>query len=367
MNSILGRININQEAINKSLFNSGIDKLVVSHDLQKNIIIKDHWGLGQVNIPPTKIHDNLNHDTNNKLSIVSDSILYNKDELLKKLDISEEVLSDNMIILKAFETWGNNCLNHFIGDFSFAIWNSENKELFCARDHLGVKPFNYYFDDDCFVFSSSISGITAQNDLNFNVDEYYIADALSTVKSEQFTTTFKEIRKLPPAHYLFLKDNKLEISQYWKLKPKVSIAKNNEEIIKEFKSLLFEAVKCRVTNLNFVGSELSGGIDSSSITAIASQFSQLKTFSHVLPDHLKGKIHPFTDERDFINLLTDYCKVSERFFIKSENNSLIDTIDQNVNDFSCITQQGFGVFSDHLYQSAKQENVSVLFNGDAFR
>lgn len=363
MNSIFGRININQEPINKSLFNSGIDKLVVSHDLQKNIIIKDHWGFGQISFSPIKIHDNKNHEPINKLSIVSDSSLYNKDALIEKLDISEEALSDNLIILKAFETWGKNCVNHFIGDFSFAIWNSENKELFCARDHFGVKPFNYYFDDDCFVFSSSISGITAQNDLNFSVDEYYIADALSTVKSEHFSTTFKEIKKLPPAHYLFLKDNKLEISKYWELKPKESIAKNNEEIIKEFKSLLFEAVKCRVTNLNSVGSELSGGIDSSCVTAMASQFTKLKTFSHILPDHLIGKTYPFNDERDFINLLTDYCNVSERFFIKSENNSLIDAIDQNVNDFSCITQQGFGVFSDHLYQSAMQEKVSVLLSG----
>lgn len=363
MNSIFGRININQEPINKSLFNSGIDKLFVSPDLQKNISIKDYWGFGQINPSPTKIHDKLDNDTNKKLSIVSDSILYNKDELLEKLNISEKALSDNIIILKAFEIWGKNCVNHFIGDFSFAIWNSEKKELFCARDHLGIKPFNYYFDNDCFVFSSSIPGITAQNDLNFSADEYYIADALSTVKSEHFTTTFKEIRKLPPAHYLFLKDNKLEISQYWNLKPKKSIAKNNEEIIEEFKSILFEAVKCRITNLTSVGSELSGGIDSSCITAIASQFTKLKSFSHILPDHLIGKIHPFNDERDFINLLTDYCTISGRFLVKSENKSFIDAIDQNVTDLSCITQQGFGVFSDHLYQSAMQEKVSVLLSG----
>jgi asparagine synthase (glutamine-hydrolysing) len=363
MNSIFGRININQKSINKSLFNSGIDKLVVSHNLQKNISIKDDWGLGQVNFSPANVQDKLNHYTNNNLSIVSDSALYNKIELLGQLNISEEALSDSIIILKAFEIWGRNCVNRFIGDFSFAIWDSEKKELFCARDHFGVKPFNYYCDNECFVFSSCISGITAQNDLTFSVDEYYIADALSTVKSEHSVTTFKEIKKLPPAHYLFLKNNKLEISKYWELKPKESITKNNEEIIKEFKSLLFEAVKCRVTNLNSVGSELSGGIDSSCVTAIASQFTKLKTFSHILPDHLIGKTHPFNDERDFINLLDDYCNVSERFFIKSENNSFIDAIDQNVNEFSCITQQGFGIFSDPLYQSAMQEQVSVLLSG----
>ncbi len=363
MNSIFGRININRSPVDESLFNKSIDELCIFSNVKKELITDSHWGFGQVLFAPFKNNVDKNSDINSKFIIVSDSIIYNKTEILNKLEISDIILNDDIIILKAFEKWGKNCLNHLLGDFSFAIWNIEKEELFCARDHFGVKPFNYHFDDTSFVFSSDIPGILAQTDLSFSIDEQYIADSISIVKSEKFRTTYNEIQKLPPAHYLTLKNGKLEINQYWELKPQKTISKNNVEIIDEFKSLLIESVKCRATGKNSVGTELSGGLDSSTVTAIASQFTQLKTFSHVLPDHLLGKIHPFKDERKFINLLANYCKIPEKHFITSENKTLVEVIDQNVLNFKSLTQQGFGVFSDHLYQTAMQENISVLLSG----
>jgi asparagine synthase (glutamine-hydrolysing) len=225
-----------------------------------------------------------------------------------------------------------------------------------------VKPFHYFFNDKSFVFSSDISAILVQEDIRFTVDDQYIADSISFVKSEKFRTNYIEIKKLPPASCLFLKNNKLEINPYWELKTQETIQKNDSEIIEDFKTLLFEAVKCRVEN-NSISTELSGGIDSSSITAIASQFSEVKTFSHVLPDHLLGKIYPLKDERTYINLLDDYCKIKDRYFISSENNSLLHAIKENVFDYKGITQQNFGIFSDQLYQQASKVNTSILLSG----
>ncbi|MBU8892222.1 MAG: hypothetical protein KOO66_05550 [Bacteroidales bacterium] len=363
MKSIFGRINTNQIPVSKSLFSKSIDEICVSSQVKKDLIIENHWGLGQVIFPTFKSNADQDPETNSELTIVSDSKLYNKTEILAELEIPEKSLADDFIILKAFQKWGKDCLKYLLGDFAFAIWNSEKEELFCARDHFGVKPFNYYFDYNSFIFSSDIPGVLAQSDLSFSVDEQYIADSISIVKSEKCRTTYNEIRKLPPAHYLTLKNGETEIIQYWDLKPQKAHSKSNEEIIKEFKSILIESVKCRTDGHNSVGAELSGGIDSSSVTAIASQFVKLKTFSHVLPDHLLSKIHPFKDERDYINLLADYCEISERHFIKSENKTLIEAISENVTASNGITQQNFGVFSDHLYNSAMQENVSVLLSG----
>lgn len=363
MNSIFGRININRSPVDEYLFNKSIDELCIFSNVKKELITDSHWGFGQVLFAPFKNNIDKNSDINSKFIIVSDSTIYNKTEILEELEISDKSINDDIIILKAFEKWGKDCLNYLLGDFAFAIWNPEKEELFCARDHFGVKSFNYYFDDESFVFSSDITGILAQNDLSFSIDEQYIADTISIVKSEKFRTTYNEIQKLPPAHYLTLKNGKLEINQYWELKPQKTISKNNVEIIEEFKSLLIESVKCRATGENSVGTELSGGLDSSTVTAIATQFTQLKTFSHVLPDYLLGKIHPFIDEREFINLLANYCKIPEKHFVTSENKTLIEAINQNVHDFKSLTQQGFGVFSDCLYQAAMQENISVLLSG----
>jgi asparagine synthase (glutamine-hydrolysing) len=358
MNSIFGRINFGNNPISQSIFNKSIEELAVFENIRKESFIENNYGFGQIIFPPFKEAPIKSQN----LIIVSDSILYNKIELSKELQFYENQTSDNLFILKSFEKWGKDCVNYLIGDFAFAIWNSETKELFCARDHFGVKPFNYYLDENAFVFSTDITGILAQEELNFSLDEQYIADSISIVKSEKSRTTYREIKKLPPAHCLVLKQNQLEIKSYWELKVQNSIPKKDNDTINEFKSLLIESVKCRTDERSVIGAELSGGIDSSSITAIASEHCQLKTFSHVLPDALLGKIHPFKDERDFINLLGDFCKIPDRHFITSEE-SLVKVIEENVANSKSLMQQNFGVFSDQLYLTAMQEGVSVLLSG----
>ena len=358
MNSIFGRINTNNKAIDQSIFNKSIERLNVLTSAKQESLVLNFWGLGQIKFPP---FDNFTLQDQD-LKIVSDSAIYNKSELADKLNL-QETTSDDFIILESFKKWGSDCLNYLIGDFAFAIWDVNKKELFCARDHFGVKPFNYYFKDDCFVFSSDASAIIDQMDLSFSLDEQFIADSISIIKSEQSKSTYNEIKKLPPAHYLHLKNNQLEVKKYWQLSPQTEIKKSNEEIIQEFKLLLIEAVRCRTEGIIAMGSELSGGIDSSSVTAIANQFTKIKTFSHILPDYKLGKIHPFSDERKYANLVTDFCKINDQNFIRSEEILLVEALNQHIADFKGLSQQNFGIFSDHLYKSAMQEDISVLLSG----
>lgn len=359
MRSIFGRINVNEKVIDKTLFDKSIEELSAFVDTKTVTFIESNRGFGQVFFP--NFQENLTLNTEANYILISDSAIYNKEHLAKELDIKDNY-TDDSIILSAFDKWGYDCVNYLMGDFAFAIWNKETQELFCARDHLGVKPFNYYFNANTFVFSSDISAILAQMDLDFTLDEQQIADTLSIIKSEKFRSSYQEIQKLPPAHYLTLKDGKLELKKYWKLEPQNINRQRDIEVINEFKNLLIESVKCRLSNIPNAGAELSGGIDSSSVTAIASQFTQIKTFSHILPDNQLGKIHPFTDERKFINLLTEYCQIQDRNFISSEE-SLLKAIKEHVKDFKSLSQQNFGVFSDQLYKTAMHENISVLLSG----
>ena len=362
MNSILGRINIEGTPINIKIFNKSVDKVSVFPSVKKETFTDNNIAFGKIVFPPFENNDK-NSEINRNFIIVSDCKLYNREELLKELNIQNLDLSDEQVILMAFMEWREDCLKYLLGDFAFAIWDKQTQELFCARDHFGVKPFYYYFDSKSFVFSSEPASISKQDDVNLSIDEQFIADTISIVKSEKFRTTYNEIRKIPPAHYLILKNGKIEIKQYRKLKEQKTLVKTDEEIINEFRSILIESVKCRAIDENKIGAELSGGIDSSCVTAIASQFCQVKTFSHVLPDHLLNKIHPFKDEREFVNLVADYSNIQERYFITSERKSLIESLEQNINDFNGLTQQNFGVFSDQLYDSAMQQNVSVLLSG----
>lgn len=360
MRSIFGRINCNKQIINKSLIEESLQKLLVYHNTKKDLFISDKYGFGQIDFTPP---DNTKIFESSDYIILSDCRLDNTNDLITELDISNNNINTEEIIIKAYQIWGKNCSEKFLGDFAFAIWDKKNEELFCARDQFGVKSFYYYFDGQSFVFSSEISAILSQTDLSFTIDKQYIADTISIVKSENYRTTYKEIRKLPPANLLSLKNNIVEIREYWKLKKQKTLLLPDNEIIKQFKSLLIESVKCRINNNDTIGTELSGGLDSSTVTAIASQFSNVKTFSHILPDNKLGKIHPFKDERYWINLLTDYCNIAERNFITSESTGIIEAINNKINSFNSLTQQNFSTFSDYLYIKAKEEDISVLLSG----
>lgn len=360
MRSIFGRINITNTPVNQDLFKKSIDELSVFKACSRETSVHETECFGQVYFGPST-KKTLSGENSN-LILLSDAAIYNTQELNNLLNLAEKTLDPDVIIYKAYEKWGKDCVNYLIGDFAFAIWNKETQELFCVRDHLGVKPLNYYYDESCFVFSSDVSAIVCQSDLNLSVDQRQIADTLSIVKSEKNRTTYSEIKKLPPGHSLSWKKGKLTLEKYWDLKPQQTIQKKDVEIIAEFKSMLEESVLCRTKSHKYIGSELSGGVDSSSIAALASKFVPLKTFSHILPDHLIGKIHPFKDEREFIHLLGDFCNISERHFITSEV-SLLNTLKQHVKDFKNLSQQNFGIFSDQLYKKAEEQNIEVLLSG----
>ena len=294
---------------------------------------------------------------------MADCRIDTKNELHEKLELKNTSISDAQLVLESYKKWGKDCPKYLLGDFAFAIYSIENQELFCARDHFGVRPFYYYHDNDKLVFSSEITGILGQPDLKISIDEQYIADTISIIKSEKYRTTYKEIKKLPPAHYLFLNDKEIKISQYWELTPQNQVFKKDEDNIRKFKELLIESVKCRIDSNQNTGTELSGGIDSSTVTAIASNFGEISTFSHILPDDKLGKIHPFNDERNFINMLADYCKISNQNFITSEKTGSIHAIQNNIELYKEITQQSFHVFSDCLYEKVQLEKISVLLSG----
>ncbi|HAN19160.1 MAG: hypothetical protein A2X13_09840 [Bacteroidetes bacterium GWC2_33_15] len=358
MKSIFGRIDNKNPT--KELLEKGLESLSVYSQTEMDSKRFTNSGFGQITFYPDHpkicIH-------NNRLLVLSDCRLDNRNELIEKLEIKNESIPDDEILIHAFEKWEHECAKYLLGDFAFVIWNDETKELFCTRDHFGVKPFYYFFNGETFVFSSEIRAILSQTDLSFGIDQQYVADTLSIVKSENNRTTYTEIKKLPPAHYLVLKNNQAEVKEYWKLTVQKTLQIDESLIIEQFKKLLTEAVECRITKDSKTGAELSGGLDSSAIVAIASRFCKVKTFSHIMPDYMLGKIHPFNDEREFIRLLTDYCGIQDRFFITSENTGLLNTLNQNVQDFKHISQQNFSTFSDYLYIKAQQEGVTVLLSG----
>lgn len=359
MKSFLCRINFDKLEINQHIFNSGLDRLVVKDNLHKELKYYDSIEFGAVDFNKG---ESIIDDSNSDFIAIADCRIDNKKELLNTLQIRDKI-SDEALLIEAYKKWGDTCPDYLLGDFAFIIWNKKSKEFFGARDHLGLKSFYYYYDTNVLICSSEINAILTQTDLEFNLDEQYVADSISIVKSEKDRTMYNEIKKLPPASTLKFKDSELRIDAYWELQNQKTLDLSDDEIIIQFKSLLLDAVKCRVKNLESVGAELSGGLDSSSITSLANQFTKVKTFSHVLPDEQLGKIHPYQDERKFQEILVDFCKIDQRNLVYSDSIGLLETLESNVSDFDYLNQQNFSTFSDDLYEKAEGKGVCVLLSG----
>ena len=357
MKSLFCRINLSEQVIQTENFKKSVLELSQYENISQDIILDKNKAFGHI-----EFHNNKTTIFNNDFYIIlSDCRIDNKQELSDKLNI--KTITEDELLIETFKKWDTDCPNYLLGDFAFLIWNKLSQEIFCARDHFGIKPLYYYFDDNTLIVSSEIKAILAQEDLTFTINEQYLADTLSIIKSEHDQTNYNEIKKLPPAHSIHLKNTHLEIKKYWELRTQKQLEQPDEEIISQFKELVFKSVQNRIHPEQNIGTELSGGLDSSSIAAIASSFTSIKSFSHILPDEFLGKIHPFKDEREFINQLCNYCKIEDSHFITSKTFGVFNVLNTHIRDFKYISQQSFSTFSDHLYNKANQEGVSVLLSG----
>jgi len=231
------------------------------------------------------------------------------DELL----IDEPVVCDSALILAAYARWNRHCAAHLLGDFAFAIWDGRAGQLFCARDHVGVKPFYYFHDGGLFAFASEIKALFEVPGIGRRVDQARLAKYLMVAFDAFDDTAFEGIRRLPAAHTLTLSARGLEIERYWDLKA-VPMLRGlcDREYEDRFREALFEAVRCRMRapqsqaegqpEGSAVGGFLSGGLDSSAVMCVAREVEQQGRAPRKLPvfSAIFDEV-PECDERPFID------------------------------------------------------------------
>lgn len=224
-------------------------------------------------------------------------------EVYNYLEIREELLekgyifhsnTDSEVILKSYIEWGVDCLQKFNGMWAFAIWDNEKKELFCARDRFGVKPFYYFHNSPYFVFASEIKAILEVEDVHREPNKVRILQYLGNFPLLENTSTFfKDIFQLPPSHYLIIRKDSFKIERYWDIEKKnIENLDTKERFLEIFK----DSIKLRLRSDVPVGTCLSGGLDSSSIVCVLNKMidtSKQKTFSSCFEDKR-------FDEREYI-------------------------------------------------------------------
>ncbi len=279
--------------------------------------------------------------------------------------------TDTEVILAAYQQWGPECLSHFNGMWAFAIWDQRERQLFCARDRCGVKPFYYTYDGVRFAFASEIKALfcdpaTPVRPNNQHIYDYLVLGYLNHTDE----TLFEGVLQLGAANYMLLGESgSLRISRYWDLAPEKPSPRPDKEWVAEFRQTLQDAVRLRLRSDVPVGSCLSGGIDSSTIVCTVNQLlsSEIRPDFHTrMGDHQKtfSSIfnYPDIDEKPFIEAVLQQTGAEEHT-VTPRGEELMQTAPR------LVWHQGepFGsttIYAQwHVMQLARSAGITVLLDG----
>ena len=205
--------------------------------------------------------------------LVADLRLDNREELATELAVEPStslVLADSSLLMLAWERWGTDCLHHLVGPFTFAVWSRSRQELFAARDHMGERPLFYHRGADSFAFASMPKGLLALPGVDRGLDEEMMMDALVLARYSASRSFFKGIERVPPGHFLRVTPTSTQIVAYWRpFDAPLIHFRNDAEYPEALLEIFDRAAKACLRTNGRVASQLSSGLDSSSVTTAA--------------------------------------------------------------------------------------------------
>ena len=301
------------------------------------------------------------------MKYLDDLVITYNGEIYNFIEIREELIqkgyifdsnSDTEVILKAYHCWGKTCVNYFNGMWSFSILDIKQKIVFCSRDRFGVKPFYYIENNDLFSFGSEISQLLPflpNRILNKKVALDYLISGIEECSNETF---FKDIYLLKGGHNLVfdLQTNSYEIERYYNLK--LSDQKNTsvDDYIQELK----RSITLRLRSDVKVGTCLSGGIDSSTISSFASKLYQ-NSNEKFMAIHAKSSEYK-TDESEFAKIVSKISNINLNFVEPSYSD-----FKSNILSIIKIQQEPFGslsiIMQYFVFKKAKELGCIVMLDG----
>ncbi len=301
--------------------------------------------------------------------IVADCRIDNREELAKVFDWENfEQKADIEFIVEAFKLFGNQCCNHLLGDFAFVIYNQINQQIFAGRDHLGVRTFYYTLVNNNLIFSTEIKSLLAHKDVDKVWNDEFIAHDFSLVEYPKNLTLYKNVFLLSPGHFLEFKNSEINITCYWDLSNvKKTTLTNQNEIEAEFKRLFFKAVKNRLRCIGNIGAEVSGGLDSTGIAAVALEQmdDRTKMFTYSFgktQEELAKNLHK--DDNDVVEeMCVKYGVANNWLIMRDDSLDLQDIINLQLNVLDEPDNNGVPLLSSYFLKQAKNKNVKIMFSG----
>jgi asparagine synthase (glutamine-hydrolysing) len=321
MSGIVGIVHFDRAPIDQHLLGQMIASLVFRGPDAQQTWIDGHVGFGHTLLKTTdeSEHESQPFTLDGKLWIVADARVDARRHLVPQLrahghgNLSPDA-TDVELILRAYQTWDESCVEHLLGDFAFAIWDSPRQRLFCARDHLGVKPFFYARIGEKLIFSNTLDCVRQHPAVSDRLNDLAIADfLLFDLNQDPATTTFADIQRIPPAHSATWSADATELRRYWTLPIDEPVYfRDDDDYVDRFSELLEQAVDDRLRTKK-VGVFMSGGLDSPALAATASRIlcwrssdSEVRAFTTVI-DGFDG------NERYYAKLVADHLRIAIHF------------------------------------------------------
>ncbi|WP_149719363.1 asparagine synthase (glutamine-hydrolyzing) [Campylobacter concisus] len=329
----------------------------------KNIYVHNNIALGHARLAIIDIKQGSQpmHSIDGRFTIVFNGEIYNYLELRQHLvskGIDFKTYSDTEVLLNMYILYREDCVCKLNGMFSFAIYDKEKNSLFLARDHFGIKPLYYVYNDDNFVFASEIKSILKYPGIRAEVDYLSLNEYMAFQVMLKKHTMFKNISSLEPATYLILENGKIkEKKRYWHFNYDIDETRNEDEYCSELLHLLEDSLNIQTRADVPIGAYLSGGIDSSLVSILASKkyFGDFHTFTGGFKDSKEF------DETYYANIVHRYIKsIHHEIFPTSQN--FIDTFEK-ISYHMDYPEAGPGVFSQYMVSKLASSYVKVVLGG----
>lgn len=326
----------------------------------------DTAGLGHRRLSIIDLSESANQpmvSCSGRYQIIFNGEIYNFQDIAKELDVPLKTHGDTEVLLEAYAKWGATFLDKLNGMFSLAIYDTQEHTLFVARDRIGIKPLYYYNSPDAFVFASELKAFQAFPPLKgeLEIDKVAVSEFLYLGYIPAPRSIYKQVKKFPQGHYAIIDLNKgdLQLQQYYDLQSKVGkeLIKDEQQAKAQLKELVTSSVSYRMISDVPFGTFLSGGIDSSLVTAVAQSVSAtpVNTFSI-------GFEEATYNESKFAAEVAKYLGTAHHEFTVSHKEAIdlfediLDVYDEPFADSSSVPTM--------LVSRMARQNVTMVLSGD---
>lgn len=334
---------------------------------------------GQWITPESRFEKLPRHEAHLGLAITADAIIDNRDELFDKLQIASSEragMTDSTLLMLAYRKWGVEMPAYLVGDFSFIIWDSRDRSLFGARDFSGTRNLYYVQKSGLLAFCTAIRPLLSMPGIDRELNESWISEFLAipitTESVDLFSSVYKDVMQVPPAHSFSLRDGKLSFHRYMTIVPDESLKlRSNGEYEEAFRDVYRKAISSKLRTFKEVGANLSGGLDSGSVVSFAAR--ELKNAGKTLHTFSYVPLEDFQDWTPRSRIANERSLIQETVgYVGNIRDQYFDFPDQNplseVDDWLDMMETPYKFYENSfwmkgIYQQAHQANAGVLLTG----